>query len=171
MGTTKVTTLLHEDITEKIIGTFYAVHRELGYGFLESVYESALFLALSDEGLDVRQQATIDVWFRGGRVGVFRADLVIAECVIVELKAVRALVPKHEAQLLNALRATNIEVGLLLNFGLRPSFKRLVFANNRKHICVHPRSSAAENTHLSCGAGLIMEPDLRTEVGEADSKR
>ena len=170
MGTTKVVTLLHEDITERIIGTFYAVHRELGSGFLESVYEAALFLALSDEGLDVRQQATIDVWFRGERVGAFRADLVIAESVIVELKAVRALVPVHEAQLLNALRATNIEVGLLLNFGLRPSFKRLVFANNRKKIRDHPRSSAAENTHRHCGAGLNLEPELRTEVGEADSK-
>ena len=126
MGTTKVTTLLHEDITEKIIGTFYAVHRELGYGFLESVYESALFLALSDEGLDVRQQATIDVWFRGGRVGVFRADLVIADCVIVELKAVADICKEHRMQTISYLKASSLPTALLINFGA-PSleFRRL----------------------------------------------
>ena len=142
MGTTKVATLLHEDLTEKIIGAFYSVHRELGYGFLESVYEAALILTLNDVGLDVRQQVPIDVWFRGGRVGAFRADIVVEGSVILELKAVRELLSPHEAQLLNALRATRIEVGLLLNFGPRPSFKRLVFANRRKQIGVHPRSSA-----------------------------
>ena len=144
MGTTKVARLLHEDLTEKIIGAFFSVHGELGYGFLESVYEAALFVVLSDIGLDVRRQVAIDVWFRGGRVGAFRADLVVEDSVIVELKAVRELLPSHDAQLLNALRATNIEVGLLLNFGPRPRFKRLVFANSRKQIRVHPRASAAD---------------------------
>ena len=136
--------LLHGNLTGRIIEAFFAVHRELGYGFLESVYESALFHAITDCGLDVRRQVPIDVWFRRRCVGAFKADLVVEEAVIVELKAARDLASVHEAQLLNALRATNIEVGLLLNFGRRPAFKRLVFANSRKHIRVHPRFSAAD---------------------------
>ena len=142
---TRLVGLLHSDLTEKIIGAFYAVYGELGYGFLESVYEAALFHTLRDNGLGVERQVAIDVWFRGRRVGVFRADLVVATSVIVELKAVKELVSSHEAQLLNALRATNIEVGLLLNFGVKPRFKRMVFANSRKQVSVHPRSSAAES--------------------------
>ncbi|MFC1640064.1 GxxExxY protein [Gemmatimonadota bacterium] len=140
----KVVGLLHSDLTEKIIGAFYAVYRELGYGFLESVYEAALFHILHDIGLNVERQAPIDVWFRRRRVGVFRADLVVGTSVIVELKAVRELGPSHEAQLLNALRATNIEVGLLLNFGMKPRFQRMVFANSRKQVSVHQRLSAAK---------------------------
>jgi GxxExxY protein len=144
MGTTRLTTLLHEELTDKIIHAFFSVHGELGCGFLESVYEVALYHVLSDTGLAVERQVPIDVWFRMRRVGVFRADLVVADSVIVEVKAVApGLTPLHDAQLLNALRATNIEVGLLVNFGHRLSFKRLVFANSRKHICADRCSSAA----------------------------
>jgi GxxExxY protein len=139
-----VTGLLHGRLTEKIIGAFFTVHKELGHGFLESVYENALYHTISDVGLGVQRQLSVDVWYRGRRVGVFKADLVVEAAVIVELKAVRNLATSHEAQLLNALRATNIEVGLLLNFGRRPTFKRLVFANARKHLRVCPRHSAAD---------------------------
>ena len=106
---------------------------ELGSGFLESVYEAAMAIALTDSDLRFERQAPINVWFRGQQIGEFRADLVIEDAVIVELKAVQAIKPIHEAQILNYLRATDIEVGLLLNFGERPQFKRLAFDNSRKN--------------------------------------
>jgi len=112
---------------------FYEVYNELGHGFIESVYEKALEIALVGNGLRVRRQIDIEVWFRGKKVGDFTADMLIQECVLVELKACRTLDVAHEAQLLNYLRATEIEVGLLLNFGLKPQFKRRVFDNVRKH--------------------------------------
>jgi len=124
--------LKHGDLTEKIIGTFYEVYNELGFGFLESVYEEALKMALEEKGFNVKQQVSIPVWFRGKQIGDFDADLIVNELVILELKAVRKIVNKHEAQLLNYLRATKMEVGLLLNFGQSAEFKRLVFDNYRK---------------------------------------
>jgi GxxExxY protein len=135
---------LHADLTEKIIGVFYDVYKELGYGFLESVYEQAMFIALQERGLDVQRQVPVPVWFRGHRIGDFQADLVIARVVIVEMKAARNLDTPHEAQLLNYLRATEIELGLLLNFGPRPGIRRLAFSNERKQISVPLRSSAAK---------------------------
>ena len=135
---------LHADLTEKIIGVFYDVYKELGYGFLESVYEQAMFIALRDIGLDVKRQVPVPVWFRGHQVGDFQADFVIDGVVIVELKAARNLDTAHEAQLLNYLRATEIELGLLLNFGPKPGIRRLAFSNERKEISVHQRSSAAK---------------------------
>ena len=124
--------LKHRELTDKIIGTFYEVYNELGFGFLESVYEEAMLIALQAKGLKVEQQAPIPVWFRGIRVGNFVADLIVDEVVILELKAVKLLDEAHKAQLLNYLRATQIEIGLLLNFGQRPEFKRLAFNNERK---------------------------------------
>ena len=124
--------LKHGDLTEKIIGTFYEVYNELGFGFLESVYEEALKMALEEKGFEVKQQENIPVWFRGKQIGDFDADLIVNDLVILELKAVRKIINKHEAQLLNYLRATKIEVGLLLNFGPSAEFKRLVFDNDRK---------------------------------------
>ena len=135
--------LAHEEITSQILSAFYLVYNELGYGFLESVYESALAIALQNAGLRTQRQTELLVWFQQTRVGKFRADLVVEDLVIVELKAAQSSQPSHQAQLLNALRATNIEVGLLLNFGPRPEFKRMAFANTRKQIVVYPRSSAA----------------------------
>ncbi len=135
--------LKHSEITEKIIKAFYEVYNELGSGFLESVYESALAIVLKDFGLMVECQKEIPVFFRGQSLGLFRADLVINNKVILELKAVKTLSPVHEAQLLNYLKATDIEVGLLINFGQKPSFKRFVFENSRKRIRVEPRDSAA----------------------------
>ena len=121
-------------LTQKIIGVFYDVYNELGTGFLESVYQKSLALALESAGLTVRRHIDIPVWFRGHQVGQFEADLLVEKCVLLELKAARALGSAHQAQLMNYLRATEIEVGLLLNFGPKPEFKRLAYDNSRKRI-------------------------------------
>jgi GxxExxY protein len=112
---------------------FYRVYNELGYGFLEKVYGNALAIALRKPGLTVVQQFPIDVYFDGEIVGQYQADLVVNDAVIVELKAARILSPEHEAQLLNYLKATRYEVGLLLNFGAeKAEVKRKAFSNERK---------------------------------------
>jgi GxxExxY protein len=126
----------HQDLTEAIIRAFYDVYNELGHGFLESIYEEAMFRVLKNNGVSVQRQYPLSVWFRGEQIGDFRADLIVAENVIVELKAVKSLESFHEAQLLNYLRASDLEVGLLLNFGPSPKLKRLVFANEKKHLRV-----------------------------------
>jgi len=133
----------HKELTEKIIGVFYEVYNELGHGFLESVYEDAMAVALPQAGLKVERQVPLRVTFRGALIGDFRADLLVEKSVLLELKASRDIDPAHEAQLLNYLRATEVEVGLLFNFGPKAQFKRLVFENARKGIRVHPRASAA----------------------------
>lgn len=122
----------HQELTEKIIGVFYEVYNELGPGFLESVYEQSMAIALSEAGLQVVRQAPITVQFRGQMVGDFRADLLMNNQVIVELKAVRTIERIFEAQLMNYLRATNLEIGLLMNFGPKPEFKRFIYHNERK---------------------------------------
>lgn len=133
----------HQDLTDKIIGVYYEVYNELGHGFLESVYEKAMIIAFEERGILVESQVEIPVWFHGQRAGIFYADLLIEKLVIVELKAVRTLDSSHEAQLLNYLRATEIEIGLLLNFGLKPEIKRCISDNPRKQIRENPRSSVA----------------------------
>ena len=135
--------LKHSSLTEKIIGAFYDVYNELGYGFLESVYEEALSIALQEAGLRVQRQVPIAVWFHGHDVGDFRADLLVEGTVLLELKASRTLDKAREAQLLHYLRATEIEVGLLLNFGEKPDFRRLLFDNERKKIRANPCKSVA----------------------------
>jgi len=125
---------MHKELTETIIGVFYEVYNELGHGFLESVYQRAFEIALTGKGLDVLHQIEVPVWFRGQKVGDFEADLLVNKCVLLELKAVRTLDSAHEAQMLNYLRATEIEVGLLFNFGIKPEFRRLVFENSRKQV-------------------------------------
>ena len=122
----------HQEITEKIIKGFYEVYNELGHGFLESVYEEALYIVLKGYGLLVDKQKEVSVYFRGHEVGVFRSDLVVNDCVIVEIKATSNLHPKHEAQTINYLKATRIEVGLLLNFGEKAKFRRYAYDNKRK---------------------------------------
>ena len=126
------TDLKHGSLTDKILRVFYDVYNELGHGFLESVYHRSLMFALDSVGLEVRSRVAIPVWFRGQQVGHFEADILVNQCVLLELKAVRVLDWSHRAQLLNYLRATDIEVGLLLNFGEKPEFKRLVFDNLKK---------------------------------------
>src|SRR5438309_12039397 len=134
----------HKEITDKIIKVFYEVYNELGHGFLDSVYERSLEIALNSLGLKVCRQIQIPVWFRGKPVGDFTADMLVADCVLLELKAARVLDASHEAQLLNYLRATEIEVGLLLNFGLKPEFNRLMFDNPRKALRGNPGISIAD---------------------------
>ena len=134
--------LKHRDLTEQIIGIFFDVYNELGHGFLESVYQEALAIALLESGLRVQRQISIPVWFRGHQIGEFRADLLVNDAVLIELKTARALESTHQAQLMHYLKATPIEVGLLLNFGPKPEFRRLVFENERKMIRVDPHESA-----------------------------
>ena len=120
------TGLFHRELSEQVISLFYETYNELGFGFLESVYESAFALRLEEVGIGVRRQHPIVVRFRGHVVGEFRADLLIEELLLVEIKSVQMLLQIHEAQLLNYLKATGIKVGLLCNFGPRPHFRRRV---------------------------------------------
>ena len=123
---------LHSDITERIIGGFFEVYDELGYGFLESNYTEALSRVLTGFGLRVAREVPIDVLFRKRSVGRYRLDMVVDDKVIVEVKATRALVEADERQLQNYLRATPMEVGLLLHFGPKPAVRRRAFTNAAK---------------------------------------
>jgi len=120
---------LHSEVTQKIIKAFFHVYNELGYGFLEKVYENALFIELSKFGFLVQKQRRIKVYYDNIVVGDYFADLIVDEKVIIELKAAEGLREEHEFQLINYLKATEIEVGLLLNFGKSPQFKRKIFSN------------------------------------------
>jgi GxxExxY protein len=122
----------HTEITQQIINGFYAVYNTLGYGFLERVYVNALMLELRRLGLQAVQEVGIDVYYNGQAVGEYFADLVVNGLVIVEVKAVRTLAEEHEAQLLNYLKATPFEVGLLLNFDPKVEIKRKAFDNAYK---------------------------------------
>ncbi|MFN8300276.1 MAG: GxxExxY protein [Chitinophagales bacterium] len=124
----------HADVTEAIIQAYYKVYNTLGYGFLEKVYENALVVELKQMGWKVQAQQPVNVSYKGEEVGVYFADLLVNDCVIVELKAAEAIGEDHEAQLLNYLRATKIEVGLLLNFGKKPAIKRKVYSTVFKNI-------------------------------------
>jgi len=127
-------TLKHQQLTNQIIRAFYRAYNGLGYGFLERVYENALVLELHAAGIQVAQQQPVKVYYRGTLVGDYYADLIINDAVIVELKAADVISVAHEAQLLNYLKATNIEVGLLLNFGPKPTFKRKILTNEKKNL-------------------------------------
>ena len=120
----------HSDITKKIINAYYQVYNQLGYGFLEKVYERAMMIELPKHGLKCERQKNIKVFYEEIEIGDYYADTVVEDCVIIELKAVETIAPEHEEQLVNYLKATEIEVGLLLNFGPTAQFKRKVFSNN-----------------------------------------
>ena len=122
----------HSDLTEQIIGAFYAVYAALGYGFLENVYVKALMIELNRRGMKADDEFPINVYYLGQQIGNYYADLIVNDLVILEIKAVKNLVDEHEAQLLNYLKATPYEVGLLLNFGPKPETKRRSFDNTRK---------------------------------------
>lgn len=124
----------HSDITEIIIKAFYNVYNQLGYGFLEKVYENALLIELEKFELECVSQSQIQVLYDNVKVGFYIADIIVEKAVIIEVKAAEALCEEHEAQLTNYLRATNIEVGLLLNFGKKPAFKRKVFSSEYKNL-------------------------------------
>ena len=127
-----MTELLHRETSRCIVQVFHQVYAEPGAGFLESVYAAALVHALRQQSIEVEREAPVTVYFRGCAVGVFRVDVLVERKVAVELKAVRVIDPSHEAQLLNYLRATNLEVGLLLNFGPKAELRRFAFSNDRK---------------------------------------
>ena len=112
--------------------SFFEVYNELGFGFLESVYRKSLQLALRQKGLKVDAEVAVPVFFRGINVGDFRSDLVVNDCVLLELKTAETIIMAHEAQLLNYLRATALEIGLILNFGPKALVRRLLFDNDRK---------------------------------------
>ena len=126
--------LKHRETTDIILKNFYAVYKELGYGFLQRVYQNAMFFALQEAGLKVEAQRRIKVFFRGREVGDYFADLIVNDVVIIELKAAVTLTQEHEMQLVNYLKATEIEVGLLLNFGKEPEFERKVWVNDKKNL-------------------------------------
>ncbi len=119
----------HKELTSEIIRCFYEVYNELGFGFLEKVYENALKHELEKRGFYVEKQKPIKVHYDDIIVGEYYADLIVNESVIIELKAAESLCKEHELQLINYLKATDIEVGLLLNFGKKPEFKRKIFTN------------------------------------------
>ena len=124
--------MLYEELTGKIIGAFYQVYNDLGYGFLEKVYENALAHKLRQAGLTVQQQHPVRVYYEGLIIGEFFADMLVDERVMLELKTAETIAPIHQAQLTNYLKATPIELGLLLNFGPKPAFKRQLLTNDRK---------------------------------------
>ncbi len=124
--------LLHKEITDIILKCFYQVYNTLGYGFLEKVYEKSLELELKQQGLECAPQIAIPVFYNESIVGNYFADMGVEGKVIIEIKACESLCEEHEMQLLNYLKATNFEVGLLLNFGKKPEFRRKIFSNENK---------------------------------------
>ena len=124
--------MLYKNKTEKIIKAFYKVYNTLGYGFLEKVYQNALLIELKSMGLDCKSQYPVHVFYGKHNVGEYFADIIVDNEVILELKAVKSICEEHEYQLINYLKATKIEIGLLLNFGNKPEFKRKIFTNDRK---------------------------------------
>lgn len=140
-----------ENLSKRLVGVFYDVYNELGYGFLESVYDESFAIALAELGIRHRRQASIPVLFRGLPVGFFKTDFIIEEEIVLELKSAQAIDKAHVSQLLNYLRASNLELGYVLNFGPNAVFRRLAFSNARKNnlrssalICGHPSPSAPE---------------------------
>ena len=123
----------HSDITDKIIKAYYNVYNKLGYGFLEKVYENAMMIELPKLGLSCKNQVPIKVYYDEQNIGEYFADILVNEVVIVELKAAENLCEEHECQLINYLKATDIEVGILLNFGKTPQLKRKVFSVEYKN--------------------------------------
>jgi GxxExxY protein len=124
--------LKHKELTDGILKIFYEVYNELGYGFLEKVYQNSMYIELKNKGYQVEAQNKIKVYYKGTEVGEYYADLIVENLVILELKAVDYIVKDFENQILNYLRSTDCEVGLLLNFGKKPEFRRKIFENNRK---------------------------------------
>ena len=121
---------LHSDITQKVIKAFYNVYNKLGFGFLEKVYENAMAIELRSMGLQVEQQVKIKVFYNSQEVGYYIMDLVVENKVVIEIKACEALCEEHSFQLINYLKASQMEIGLLFNFGRTPAFTRKIFRNN-----------------------------------------
>lgn len=126
--------MLYKELTDEILHAFYQVHYKLGFGFLEKVYKNALFLELKEIGLKCETEKSINVFYKERVVGVFYADIIVEDRVILELKAVESICKDHEYQLINYLKACDLEVGLLLNFGKKAELKRLIYTNDRKQL-------------------------------------
>ena len=126
--------MLHKELTDEILHYFYRVHYKLGFGFLEKVYKNALYLELTNAGLKCETEKPINVYYNGKVVGVFYADIVVENKVILELKAAESLCKEHECQLINYLKACDLEIGLLLNFGKKAEQKRIIYTNDRKQL-------------------------------------
>ena len=126
--------MLYKELTDEILHAFYQVHYKLGFGFLEKVYKNALFLELNEIGLKCETEKPINVYYKDKVVGVFYADIVVEDKVILELKAVESICKEHEYQLINYLKACDLEVGLLLNFGKKAELRRLIYTNDRKQL-------------------------------------
>ena len=124
--------MIHEEVTDVILKAYYKVYNTLGYGFLEKVYENAMIIELQKQGLNVSAQQQIKVYYENIEVGEYYSDILVENKVIVELKSAEKISKSHEAQLLNYLKATNIEVGLLLNFGKKPEFKRKIYTKTKE---------------------------------------
>jgi GxxExxY protein len=133
--------MLYAEITEKIINSFYKVHNTLGYGFLEKVYENALVIELKLAKLNISQQKNIKVFYENQVVGDYYADLIVNDRIILEIKAAECLREENRAQLINYLKATDKEIGLLLNFGKSAEFKRVIFTNDRKDFTENPTTN------------------------------
>lgn len=127
--------LLHKEITDKILRSFYTAYNQLGFGFLEKIYENAMIIELKKAGLSCVKQQSVRVHYEGTVVGDYFADIIVENCIILELKAAEGIAEEHEIQITNYLKATDKEIGLLLNFGKRPQFKRKIFTNDKKRIC------------------------------------
>ncbi len=144
----------HDALTEQIVRIFYDVYNELGNGFLESVYREAMRLALLQAGLRVNTEVPVPMNFRGVVVGIFRADLIVNDMVLIELKACEQIIRQHESQTLHYLRATQIEVGLPMNFGMTPRFKRFVMDNELKK----PKHKSVES--VTIGVKPFKAPEM-----------
>ena len=126
--------LIQKELTNKILKSYYKVYNTLGFGFLEKVYENALMIELEKNGIEAIKQKPIKVFYDNQLIGEYFADIMVEESIILELKAVEYLIEEHENQLINYLKSTNIEIGLLLNFGKKPEIRRKFFSNERKKI-------------------------------------
>ena len=127
---------LYSELTDSIIKVFYLIYNHLGYGFLEKVYENAMAIELLNSGLFIKTQQPVKIKYNGKEIGFYITDIIVNNCVIIEIKAAESLCEEHEAQLLNYLKATDIEVGLLLNFGKKPQIKRKVFSKEYKPVAI-----------------------------------
>ena len=125
--------LIHGALTQRIIGIFYEVFRELGTGHLEAAYQRAMQIALEDAGIPCQREVPTTVYFRGRSIGDYRVDMIVESSVIVECKTADRIVDAHRAQLISYLKSTKYEVGLILSFGQRPTFERVVFESLRNH--------------------------------------
>lgn len=128
---------LHQELTDQVIKAFYKVYNTLGFGFLERVYQNALFIELRNQGFKCETQKQIKVNYEGFEVGIYYPDIIVNDVLILELKATETVVEEHELQLINYLKATEIELGLLLNFGKKPEVKRKIFTNDKKNLKIN----------------------------------